>query len=221
MSSQEPTLWAVRKCCDFFGFNEADVEAVTGDRGAEQMRYLWETLGPQMYEEPFYLLRQEVWHAAEQQPDTLTEYFLQTVLPDEVVLDYGCGTGEVCRSRIGYGRVAFYDPSRLVRAYLAYKYAGIPDVEILGEDVHGFVAEGVDALVCTDVLEHVEQPLGLQQMLWDLLLPGGSMLVAFSLAFPHPGHLESAIRQFPKWRAWVFDHQIVGIGANYTVWLRK
>lgn len=212
--------WAVEFCKAYFGFTEAQCKQIEGDSGRAALQVLWEELGPALYEEPLYLLRQEVWHAAHPTYCINPSFFF--TLPHQAVLcDYGCGTAEMSRRWIEMGRKAFLlDTSQLTLNYLDAKYEGC---NVLIRDATTYEISWIDAIVCTDVLEHVPAPLALLQKLWQAVKPGGQMAMNMSPAFPHPGHLEAAVNQFDDVMHWintvpyVFDHHPEGVYA----WLMK
>lgn len=212
--------WAIRQCQQFFGLSEADVAFVEGPDGRERLLNFWRQYPEEYYEHPLPLLRQEWWHAA-----NAAEYLhggFWAALPDGgIVLDYGCGTGEV--SRLPWiargGNIVLADESKLVTAYIRNKYAQYPLAWPQSpERVNEYAP--YDALICTDVFEHVPNPLEVQQQLWDLLKPGGHALLKFESAFPHPGHLEASIAQLPAWWQWVKATTEV-IEAERYLWVRK
>lgn len=212
--------WAVEFCKEFFAFTDADVEQIEGAQGVEVLTTLWEDLGHDLYEHPLYLLRQEVWHATHPTYCINPSFFF--TLPHQAVLcDYGCGTAEMSRPWIELGRKTFLlETSQTALAYLDAKYAGL-NIHI--RDATSYEMSWIDAMVCTDVLEHVDKPLELIHKLWQAVKPGGQMAMNMSPAYPHPGHLEEAVKQFDAVMRWIktdttlFDHHPEGVYA----WLIK
>ena len=217
------TRWAIDHCLAYFGLTEEDVYCIMGYGGTLYLQQLWETLGPQLYEEPHYLLRQEWHHAYEAIPeeDPIVAGFFNTLPSDAVLLDFGCGTAEVCRPLwIATGRpMTLIEPSAVARGYLRAKYR--QTAAHVGADIPPHWPSGcLDALVCTDVFEHVPEPLALLRQLWDLLAPGGQALFSFSQALPHPGHLPEAVAQFGAWAEWLNHHARI-IDVDMYVWAIK
>lgn len=211
--------WGLDLCKRFFGLTDADEAQIAGMEGHEFLRLLWEHDPARFYENPMQLLRQEYWHALI--PFYKHEGFW-AALPDGAhVLDYGCGVAAFCQPWIlRGGNTTLVEMSGICRAYLAVKYPD-PHVTVVDE---GWLARAepasVDGLICTDVLEHVPNPLELQDRLWALLKPGGYGLLKFETAYPHAGHLPEAIAQFPEWTRWVRRHAEL-IEAEMYAWVRK
>lgn len=101
--------------------------------------------------------------------------------PSELaLLDVGCGTGVgLTRHLHAAGlRVTGVDTHEPSVAY-GRKLLGSEGPELLVTDAGRLVEEGrrFDVVVCSEVLEHLAEPLGLLSTLRDLLLPGGRMVV--------------------------------------------
>ena len=195
--------WAVRFCKRYFHLSDADEWLVKGPTGKDALMALWQENPGAYYESPLQLLRQEWFHAVR---DAYPHLGFWAALPKgALVLDYGCGTAEVARLPwiTRGGAIVLVDASPQCLGYLEEKYdayslahirSGVGAWESLGP---------FDALICTDVFEHIPNPLDMQVKLWSLLKPGGHALLKFENAYPHPGHLADAIAQIPAWWDWV------------------
>lgn len=198
--------WAIDACKQFFALTDDDEVSIRGQQGKELLMQLWECDPGRFYEQPLQLLRQEWYHAADER--YLSGGFWAALKADALVLDYGCGTGEVARLPwIGMGRrIHLADESAACVAYLRAKYAGYPHLTIChATAIRLSVApdESYDAVVCTDVFEHLLHPLRLLRDLWRVLKPGGHALLSFATIYPHPGHLAESIAQLPDWWDWL------------------
>ena len=212
--------WAIEQCCAYFGLDQRDISRVAGDGGTASLLDLWETIGLAFYEHPDQILRQECWHASRQWYEH--PGFWLALPQDGLLLDYGCGTAELARLPWIFrgGRATCVDCSKMLGGYLATKYMAFPGVQFLQNDVFAWEPDSVDGLICTDVLEHVEEPLHLQQQLWKVLKPGGHALLRFETLYPHPGHLASAIAQFPDWVHWLKSEADI-IEVESYAWVKK
>lgn len=214
-----PRRWGIDHCRAFFGLTDAQEAWIAGHEGRRRMLAVWEAHPAAYDDDPLTLLRQEWWHA-------YTEWyrhpgFWDAVGPGGVVCDYGCGVGAVTLPWIARGEMALLvDQSPAVLAYLRHKLA--PWGEALIQDCATFWAHNFryDALVCVDVLEHLPNPLEVQQQLWDRLKPGGHALLKMESAYPHAGHLEASVAQFPAWVQWIKDHTDI-VEIETYVWCRK
>jgi 2-polyprenyl-6-hydroxyphenyl methylase/3-demethylubiquinone-9 3-methyltransferase len=91
------------------------------------------------------------------------------------ILDFGGGFGTLARlmaDRLPSSHISIYDPFPPAHGLNACKaYSNITYVDALTP--HQF-----DALVCTDVLEHVHDPLGLLEDMVAAVKPGGHLFIA-------------------------------------------
>ena len=185
------------------------------------MAMLWQEEGYAMYDNPLYLLRQEWFHCYRWPLDAVATHFFEALPSDAIVLDYGCGTAEVCRSLWIEKQhpVCLVEPSDTCRKYLRAKYPQA-NVLILDDLPMTIEADTFDALICTEVFEHVLHPMGLQMELWNYLRPGGQALLSWSTAYPHAGHLEESVKQYPLWVQWLQTHATFHDVGQY-VWVEK
>lgn len=211
--------WGLDACKRFFGLTDADERMITGAAGQAYLLELWEKDPAGFYDNPLQFLRQEFWHAMV--PQYKHPGFWQALPITADVLDYGCGVGAVCQPWIlSGGLTTLLEASVPCQEYLEEKYLG-ENVLVVDESwLVGAEPESVDALVCTDVFEHVLHPLEVQFRLWELLRPGGHALLKFETAYPHAGHLQEAIAWFPAWAQWLRSETEIIELATYA-WVRK
>ena len=211
--------WAIDACKTFFHLTDTDEQTIAGVEGTQRLQLLWKSHPDTFYEHPLQILRQEWFHAIK------TWYrhdgFWLPLPPHARVLDYGCGTGEVARLPWIFrgGHLDAVEHSTACRAYLQQKYCKwsvtvlktMPTLE--GDSLY-------DAIICTDVLEHLPDPLAIQQHLWEYLKPKGYALLKFATEWPHPGHLREAIAQREKWKDWLRNHADIIENDTYC-WCQK
>lgn len=192
---------------------------MAGTDGRRRLLALWEQDRAGYDDHPLTLLRQEWFHAYS--INYTHPGFWLALDDDALVLDYGAGVGAVCLPWIMRGGLTrLIDSSPVVLDYLKVKYRDFPMV--LPQTVAQWERSTLqyDALICTDVLEHVHDPMPLQARLWECLKPGGHALLAFSPAYPHAGHLEASVAQVPQWAAWVrYATDIVEL--EQYAWVKK
>src|ERR1700744_4220313 len=95
------------------------------------------------------------------------------------VLDVGCGNGVISRhlGRLGF-RVTGIDVSeRTIEKARAIN--PLPNVEFITKSAEALVAEGsrYDAVICSEVLEHLDNPGGLLDVLYASLKDTGTLIV--------------------------------------------
>ncbi len=119
------------------------------------------------------------------------------------VLDFGCGQGveavemaRVARSVFGLDIL----PSSLEKARTRAETAGVADTCTFGTTPP---SRKVDAIISLDSFEHFDDPADILKQMYDLLRPGGQVIVSFGPPWFHPfgGHLFSV---FP-WAHVVFS----------------
>lgn len=98
------------------------------------------------------------------------------------VLDAGCGIGnfvELLRGRADEVLAVDLSPRNI--AVLRERFQGAPNVEVLQVDLDAeraaLRAREVDAIVCLDVLEHLDDDAGLVRSFHGILPPGGALFV--------------------------------------------
>ena len=212
--------WAIEACKTFFGLTDADERAIVGLEGKHYLQKLWQTSPDTFYDHPLQMLRQEWFHASKAW--YRHDGFWAALPPQAMVLDYGCGTGEVARLPwiLRGEALDAHEHSATCRAYLQWKYRHYAVVTEDTASLSQSQPAAYDALICTDVLEHLPNPLEVQRMLWEKLKPGGHALLKFATEWPHPGHLRDAIVQRPQWVSWLRDQAQI-IEVDTYCWCRK
>lgn len=213
--------WGLEQCRQYFQLGDAEEAWIRGPEGSKHLMALYEDDPDGFDEHPLTLLRQEWWHAY---AATYTHPgFWAAIAPGSVVVDYGCGVGAVTLPWLvrQQGTTVLVDTSAAVRAYVQAKFQ--PWGAVLVQSVDAFFVHQpclYDALVCVDVLEHLPNPMAVQQALWDRLRPGGHALLKLETVWPHPGHRYEAVTQFPAWKAWIEAHTEI-IEIETYAWVRK
>lgn len=115
--------------------------------------------------------------------DTVRVSYFKSILHRRVplgspVLDVGCGGGFVAKAvaAVGY-RVVGMDPS--AAAISAAREADAGRFAVARGEQLPFASETFEAVICSEVLEHVKSPVGVLAEIARVLRPGGTLL--FSL----------------------------------------
>ncbi len=110
------------------------------------------------------------------QTDPLAQLSIQ---PDEKILDFGCGTGELTRKiALQGGRVVGIDPSAEMIAVAREQFS---DIEFYNCDVREFnSSEKFDKIFSNDVLHWIKQPQPTLKKLYDLLRDNGKFVAEFA-----------------------------------------
>ncbi len=119
--------------------------------------------------------------------------FLEGVPPGSTVLDMGCGNGTFLSRFRGRGwRLQGTD---LSPTGIEIARSTFPDIEFFLADASGptgYAAERVgqiDAIISTEVIEHLYDPRTFLRNVYDILKPGG----IFILSTPYHGYLKSLL----------------------------
>ncbi|MBD3881922.1 class I SAM-dependent methyltransferase [Phormidium tenue FACHB-886] len=110
---------------------------------------------------------------------------LQPLTPDTTWLDFGCGNGGLVRwvqSRQGCNIVGFEEGAIAEVA----RSQGIP---ILTAEMLAAQENCYDVITAIEVLEHVDDPIGVLKQLFGLLKPGGVFFYTTGNAAPHADRL--------------------------------
>jgi 2-polyprenyl-3-methyl-5-hydroxy-6-metoxy-1,4-benzoquinol methylase len=148
----------------------------------------------------------------------LRKQIVGRVRPGSAVLDFGAGIGSHLVPLLAQGcRCTHVDVGGVMMRYAAWRYRrrgyraqnGRPDpawVELIelpdhymDEGVPGLAARTFDVVTCTEVVEHVPEPVPLVALLATLVRPGG-LLVAQTSFHDHDGmvpmHLAENLRRY-------------------------
>jgi SAM-dependent methyltransferase len=100
------------------------------------------------------------------------------------VLEVGAGRGSITARLAARGhRVVACEPDRDCVTGLRARFADDPRVEVLAGGIGAAAGRLVDAVVFVNVLEHIEDDVGALRDAYDLLAPGGHVVV-YAPAFP-------------------------------------
>lgn len=107
---------------------------------------------------------------------------LGALMPKLTVADFGCGTGVLTVEIARWAKkVIAIDASEdvLEKARDRVQREGRRNVELLCEDLHALPLKDhrVDVVVISQSLHHVEEPAGVLEEAWRILVPGGRLLV--------------------------------------------
>lgn len=106
-------------------------------------------------------------------------------------LDYGCGigTGPIVLALAGLEKVVGADINKPCLDFLTRRKVRLGLDNLIVKDLYGSSTRyKVDLMICTEVYEHVEDPVGLAHTLDKLLKPGGVAVYSWSFV-DMPGHL--------------------------------
>jgi 2-polyprenyl-6-hydroxyphenyl methylase/3-demethylubiquinone-9 3-methyltransferase len=133
------------------------------------------------------------------------------------VLDLGCGNGHFSATlaRAGF-EVVGCDPSSSGVAVARESVPGVRFVQIgVGDDPTGLGESDFDAVVASEVIEHLYAPRQLPRFAHAVLRPGGHLIVST----PYHGFLKNLMLSvFDKWDA---HHSPLWDGGHIKFWSRR
>ncbi len=148
--------------------------------------------------------------------------------PGSRLLEVGCGDGALCgvlHSRLG-AAVTGVDTSDkgLALARQMFKQRGwAGDFRQVGGYDTGFPSASFDVVVCSDVIEHVDDPHAMLREIRRLLVPGGRLVITTPIRFSEdpqdPMHVQEwFVRGFVALCREVFDEPLAVIRSHPVIW---
>jgi SAM-dependent methyltransferase len=118
-------------------------------------------------------------------------------------LEIGSGTGAISKQLIRQPSLVVSDPRADYRDLLQRLFGEYPHVEVvpftLGEPCAALAGRRFETVVCANVLEHVEDDVGALRQVFDLLEPGGRVLLVVPLLRALYGEIDRAIHHFRRY----------------------
>ena len=119
------------------------------------------------------------------------------------VLEIGSGTGGISRHMLAVKRLVVTDTRPAYRALLGRLFQSYDHVAVrsltLGEPTPQLEGERFDTIVCSNVLEHVEDDDGALRQMHDLLAPGGRVVLVVPMLRALYGEIDRAIDHFRRY----------------------
>lgn len=133
------------------------------------------------------------------------------------VLDVGCGNGSLCKRLVSEGfQVSGCDSSA---TGIAIARAEVPQAKFYQLDIYdapATVAEDVfDCVIATEVIEHLYTPQALPSFAWQVLRPGGWIIIST----PYHGYVKNlGISLLNRWDR---VHTVFWEGGHIKFWSKK
>ncbi len=129
---------------------------------------------------PSYLHRNPVmrWMAI-RRLDVVADWLREGLPPDSRVLDFGCGTGVLLPTACESAGEVLATDLELGPASMLVEHYGLTGVRLLAPArLADLGSQVLDAIVCAEVLEHIEDPGSVLAVFRRLLAPGGRLIVS-------------------------------------------
>jgi 2-polyprenyl-3-methyl-5-hydroxy-6-metoxy-1,4-benzoquinol methylase len=121
------------------------------------------------------------------------------------VLELGAGIGVITASYAAGREVVASDLSDACVAALRRRFEGEPNVAVVQHDLRQVYDSGdrFDSVVMLNVLEHIEDDVGVLSALPSVLRPGGTIVIyvpALNALYGKPDRILGHFRRYSKWR---------------------
>jgi 2-polyprenyl-3-methyl-5-hydroxy-6-metoxy-1,4-benzoquinol methylase len=111
--------------------------------------------------------------------DFIADVLRQSLPPNGRILDVGCGNGVISRhlGRLGFNVLGIDVSEKTIE--MARAINPMPNVKFQTKSAEELVASGerYDAVICSEVLEHLNDPGALLKVLYATLAPNGKLIV--------------------------------------------
>ncbi|MFN8443184.1 MAG: class I SAM-dependent methyltransferase [Caldilineaceae bacterium] len=134
------------------------------------------------------------------------------------LLEVGCGIGNMTDFFLDLEEVVGVDPLVSSVHNITAKYAKYPNVHIYqgdittGETVEKLIDHRFDTIICLNVLEHIEQDQLALRHMYDLLVPGGRLLLFVPAGQFMYGSLDIALGHFCRYDQATLDAKVQQAG---------
>lgn len=152
--------------------------------------------------------------------DRYNRWIFREIAPfvGQTVLEVGCGIGNMTRYLLQAPRVIALDRLPGSVALVAETFAGVPDVQVcLGDITTSHTVElladyPIDTVVCLNVLEHIAHDDVALQHMFQLLRPGGYLLLFVPAGAYMYGTLDRALGHFRRYERTTLVAQVKAAG---------
>lgn len=121
------------------------------------------------------------------------------------IIDHGAGTGGLTNALVGAraGRVVAVEPDDKLVAFMRDRFATTPDVSVFAGTLDDYLAANgpasVDAVVSSNVIEHIEDDVACLAAMHDILRPGGAVGLYVPARPELYGSLDRAVGHFRRY----------------------
>jgi glycosyltransferase involved in cell wall biosynthesis len=135
------------------------------------------------------------------------------------VLEIGSGTGLMTKFLAGRTRVTATDVDRDYVDLLARTFADNPNVEVRHLDLATLERDGIpkhafDTVVCSNVLEHIEDDAAALEGIRDVLQPGGRVVLIVPAVKALYGEIDRAIHHYRRYSRAEIERKLAAAGLQ-------
>jgi SAM-dependent methyltransferase len=135
------------------------------------------------------------------------------------ILEIGSGTGLMTRYLAGRGQLTATDLDAEYVELLGRTFAGNPNVEVRQLDLatlgnNGAVGNGYDTVICSNVLEHIEDDTRALVSMRDVLAPGGRVVLVVPAVKALYGEIDRAIHHHRRYSRDEIAEKLRGAGLE-------
>jgi len=135
------------------------------------------------------------------------------------VLEVGSGTGSITRYLASREKVVATDLDPQYVELLQRTYGGKPNIEVRSLDLaklaeNGFAPHSFDTIVCSNVLEHIEDDGKALRAMRDLLVPGGRVILIIPALQALHGAIDRASGHYRRYNRQEISEKLTAAGLT-------
>jgi 2-polyprenyl-3-methyl-5-hydroxy-6-metoxy-1,4-benzoquinol methylase len=140
------------------------------------------------------------------------------------ILDIGCAIGNITQFYLDRDRIIGLDVVDESLEVIRARFADYPNfeahhVDITTPELQRFASENIDTVVMLNVLEHIEDDIGTLRGIWNVLVPGGRLLMLVPVIKALYGPMDKADHHYRRYSRAELNYKLRA--ANFEIEQQK